>query len=136
LAFDFLPTRAHERYLFPAVALLVPFAASRWRALPGWVVLSVGYGVTLIFALVRTVYTDVAVPASIDSGLFARPGQFWIAVVMCLSAVACAALVSTVDRTFAPHPLGWADAVRARWSGLRWWALDRSEALAARVLLE
>ena len=50
--------------------------------LPGWVVLSVGYGVTLIFALVRTVYTDVTVPASIDSGLFARPGQIWIAVAM------------------------------------------------------
>ena len=30
LAFYFLPTRAHERYLFPAVALLVPFAAARW----------------------------------------------------------------------------------------------------------
>ena len=28
LAFYFLPTRVHERYLFPAMALLVPFAAA------------------------------------------------------------------------------------------------------------
>ena len=32
LAFYFLPTRVHERYLFPAIALLVPFAVGRPRA--------------------------------------------------------------------------------------------------------
>ena len=107
LAFYFLPTRAHERYLFPAVALLVPFAAARWRVLPAWLLLSLLYALTLVFALVRTIYTDVTVPASIDASVFSRDGQVNIAIAMCLSALALAVLVATVDRSLAPHPLGW-----------------------------
>lgn len=107
LAFYFLPTRAHERYLFPAVALLVPFAAARWRVLPAWIVLSLLYAVTLVFALVRTVYTDVTVPASVDASVFSRDGQVNIAIAMCLCALVLALLVATVDRSFAPHPVGW-----------------------------
>lgn len=136
LAFYFLPTRAHERYLFPAVALLVPFAAARWRVLPGWLVLSLLYAVTLVFALVRTVYTDVTVPLAIDQGLFARPGQIWIAILMSLAALASAALVATVDRSLLPHPTGWVERARGRWARVRWWLVERRELVEARIALE
>ena len=136
LAFYFLPTRAHERYLFPAVALLVPFAAARWRALPGWLVLSLLYAATLVFALVRTVYTDVTVPASIDAGLFGRSGQITMAVLLCLAAVASAALVATVDRSFAPHPVGWVERLLAVRDRFRVWLAYRREIVAARIAVE
>jgi len=136
LAFYFLPTRAHERYLFPAVALLVPFAAARWRTTVPWLVMSVGYAVTLIFALVRTVYTDVTVPASIDTGLFSRQGQIWIAVTMCLSAAACAALVATVDRSFAAHPTHFGPWLLARAARARYAVLERRDRVAARIAVE
>ncbi len=136
LAFYFLPTRAHERYLFPAVALLVPFAAARWRVLPGWLVLSTLYGVTLIFALVRTVYTDVTVPTSIDTGIFGRTGQIVMALALCLSAVATAALLATVDRSLERHPLGWDEQLRSRWARLRWWLGEWRDLVSARIALE
>jgi hypothetical protein len=113
LAFYFLPTRAHERYLFPGVALLVPFAAARWRTLPGWLVLSGLWALTLIFALVRTVYTDVTVPRALDDRFFSRSGQVTIAVTMVLAALVVAALIGTVDRSLVAHPLGWLDRLRA-----------------------
>jgi Gpi18-like mannosyltransferase len=136
LAFYFLPTRAHERYLFPAVALLVPFAAARWRVLPAWLVLSLLYAVTLVFALVRTVYTDVTVPLSIDTTFFSRTGQVWIAALMCLSALVCAALVATIDRSFVAHPAGSSARLRATWTNLRGWGIHRRDIVAAAIALE
>ena len=136
LAFYFLPTRAHERYLFPAVALLVPFAAARLRTLPAWLVLSLLYAVTLIFALVRTVYTDVTVPASIDAGLFSRSGQLWIAWLMCLSALACAALVATVDRSLEAHPRAALERLRVAVAALAIALTLRRDRVAARVAAE
>jgi Gpi18-like mannosyltransferase len=50
-AFYFLPTRAHERYLFPAVALLAPFAATSLRFLVAYVVLSLAFAASLLHAL-------------------------------------------------------------------------------------
>ncbi len=136
LAFYFLPTRAHERYLFPGVALLLPFAVARWRVLPGWIVLSILYAVTLIFALVRTVYTDVRVPAAIDTGLFGRSGQIVIAVLMCLAALACAALVATLDRSLRAHPVGWTERVRAGLARLRASLRAGGDGVAQRIALE
>ena len=113
LAFYFLPTRAHERYLFPAIALLVPFAAARGRVLLPYLGLSLAFALTLVFALSRTVYTDVRAPAWLDAGLFRREGQIGIALFMLLTAAACALLVATVDRSLAPHGLGWVRYSRA-----------------------
>ena len=53
MAFYFLPTRAHERYLFPAFALLLPLAAVRARMLVPYVVLSASFAVSLYFAFTR-----------------------------------------------------------------------------------
>jgi dolichyl-phosphate-mannose-protein mannosyltransferase len=50
-AIYFLPTRAHERYLFPAVALLAPFAATSWRGFLAYVALSAAFAASLLYAL-------------------------------------------------------------------------------------
>ncbi len=113
LAFYFLPTRAHERYLFPAIALLVPFAAARGRVLLPYLGLSFAFALTLVFALSRTVFTDVRAPAWLEADLFKRDGQIGIALFMLLMAAACALLVATFDRSLAPRGLGWVRRARA-----------------------
>jgi Gpi18-like mannosyltransferase len=134
LAFYFLPTRAHERYLFPAIALLVPFAAARDRVLLPYLGLSLAFALTLVFALSRTVYTDVRAPAWLDASLFRRDGQIGIALFMLLTAAACALLVATVDRSLAPHHLGWARYWRATrafvWRGVVALRQDAGAAIA------
>jgi hypothetical protein len=119
LAFYFLPTRAHDRYLFPAIALLVPFAAARGRVLVPYVGLSISFALTLVFALSRTVYTDVRAPAWLDASLFKRDGQVGIALFMLGTAAACALLVATFDRSFAPRGLGWGRYARAVFASAR-----------------
>ncbi len=67
VAFFALPTRVHERYLFPALALAAPMVARSWR----WAVL---YGVISLsfFANVYWVYTadwSFAAPPVVNPGL-------------------------------------------------------------------
>ena len=66
-AFYFLPTRVHERYLFPAMALLAPFAAVSWAGLAAYVVMSAAFAASLIAALA------VAMPHSIGRLPIAEP---------------------------------------------------------------
>jgi hypothetical protein len=66
-AFYFLPTRVHERYLFPVTALLVPlvFAGGeprRWPRLVGYVVLSLSFAAALVYALLDTTHFDLPPP--------------------------------------------------------------------------
>jgi len=83
LAFYFLPTRAHERYLFPVFALALPFAAARSRVFAPYAALAAGFGVSLYFAFTRyQQLVDLRVPPIIEATLFGRPGQIVIAVVM------------------------------------------------------
>jgi len=70
-AFYFLPTRAHERYLFPALVLLAPFAAVSIRSLAAYVVLSAAFGLSLLHALAHIDPQAVAEPlgdALVSSG--------------------------------------------------------------------
>jgi Gpi18-like mannosyltransferase len=53
-AFYFLPTRVHERYLFPALALAAPFAAVDRSSLAAYIALSVGFALSLLRVLVET----------------------------------------------------------------------------------
>jgi Gpi18-like mannosyltransferase len=53
-AFYFLPTRVHERYLFPAMAVLAPLAAANWRVLVAYVILTAGFAASMLYALVDT----------------------------------------------------------------------------------
>ena len=82
MAFYFLPTRAHERYLFPALALLLPFAVLRRRIIVPYTVLAGGFFVTLYFAFSRYPQNDLAAPAWLEATAFSRNGQNAIAVVM------------------------------------------------------
>jgi len=71
VAFSALPTRVHERYLFPALALAAPMVARSWR----WAAL---YGVISLsfFANVYWVYTadwSFAAPPVINPGLAGLP---------------------------------------------------------------
>ena len=68
----FLPTRVHERYLFPVLALLVPFVAVRLRLLVPFVVLSVGYALTLVYTLVVIAGLDAPFAEQLvtDAGLW------------------------------------------------------------------
>ena len=50
-AFYFLPTRVHERYLFPVMALLAPIAAMSLRSLVAYLALSVAFIASLLAAL-------------------------------------------------------------------------------------
>ena len=52
LSLYFLPTRVHERYLFPVLALLAPFAAVHLRLIIPYAVMSVVYALTLVYTLV------------------------------------------------------------------------------------
>jgi Gpi18-like mannosyltransferase/predicted membrane-bound dolichyl-phosphate-mannose-protein mannosyltransferase len=88
-AFYFLPTRAHERYLFPAFVLLLPLAATRARLLWPYVSLSLLFALSLYFAFTRYdgihfggPAVDLKVPAWLETSLFTRNGQILIALLM------------------------------------------------------
>jgi Gpi18-like mannosyltransferase len=81
-AFYFLPTRAHERYLFPAFVLLLPLAAMRARLLLPYVGLSLGFALTLYFAFTRYAQNDLKSPSWLEVTLFSRNGQILIALFM------------------------------------------------------
>jgi dolichyl-phosphate-mannose-protein mannosyltransferase len=53
-AFYFLPTRVHERYLFPAMAVLAPLAATSWRVLLAYLLMTAGFAASMLFALFDT----------------------------------------------------------------------------------
>jgi hypothetical protein len=61
-AFYFLPTRAHERYLFPAMALLAPFAAISARSLVAYLALTAAFAGGLLYALTFINSAAVAEP--------------------------------------------------------------------------
>ena len=82
MAFYFLPTRAHERYLFPALALLLPFAVLRQRITVPYTILAGGFFVTLYFAFSRYSQNDLVAPPWLEATAFSRLGQNAIAVVM------------------------------------------------------
>lgn len=62
-AFYFLPTRTHERYLFPVLALLAPLAATAWSWLVPYVMVSAAFAVVLLFQLAHT--TPQTLPAGL-----------------------------------------------------------------------
>lgn len=110
-AFYFLPTRAHERYLFPAFALLLPLAAVRARLLVPYVLLAISFAATLFFAFTRYPQNDLRSPAFLESTLFTRNGQIALALLM----LGLAAYVTwrlwggdatlVADRDLAPQPV-------------------------------
>ena len=88
LAFYFLPTRVHERYLYPAIVLLAPFAPAGRRELVAYVALSAGFAGTLLYALLDT--TPFSLPEPWAGWIQADPGVWVIGIVLIASAVAWA----------------------------------------------
>jgi hypothetical protein len=86
LAFYFLPTRVHERYLYPAIVLLAPFAPAGRAALVAYVALSAGFAGTLLYALLDTTPFSLAEPWA--GWIQSDPGVWAIGVVLIASAVA------------------------------------------------
>jgi predicted membrane-bound dolichyl-phosphate-mannose-protein mannosyltransferase len=83
-AFYLLPTRAHERYIFPAFVLLLPIAAARSRVLTPYLVLVATFALTLYFALTRyPEQNGVTSPEWLELTVFSRNGQIALALVMC-----------------------------------------------------
>lgn len=76
LAFYFLPTRVHDRYLFPAIVLFAPLAAARPRLRPPYVVLSVAFAVSLLYTLWNGPYLHQLLPWDLDGLVFARPAVY------------------------------------------------------------
>lgn len=73
-AFYFLPTRVHERYLFPAMAVLAPLAVTGLPRLIAYLGLSLGFGAAMLYALV--VVTPFGLPDAIEKPLL-TPFAVW-----------------------------------------------------------
>lgn len=87
LALYFLPTRVHERYLLPALVILLPLAASRPRLLAPYLVLQLGFLISLALAFAQQEL--VGVPGEIElvrQVLLTRPLQIGVAALMLAAA--------------------------------------------------
>lgn len=81
-AFYFVPTRAHERYLYPVVLLLVPFAVTRARILWPYIALTGTFFATLYFAFTRYAQNGLVSPPLLENTLFSRNGQIALALAL------------------------------------------------------
>ncbi|HEX7173322.1 MAG TPA: hypothetical protein VF365_12045 [Candidatus Limnocylindria bacterium] len=91
LALYFLPTRVHERYLFPAIAVLAPFALAGPAHLAAYLALSAAFSAALLYALLDTTPFDLPEPWA--AWITSDPGVWVIGVVLIGSAVAWAWLL-------------------------------------------
>jgi Gpi18-like mannosyltransferase len=74
-AIYFLPTRAHERYLFPVMALLAPFAVISWRSLLVYVVMTAAFAGSLLYAM-SFINRGALTPALYDA--LRAPPMVWV----------------------------------------------------------
>ncbi|HEX2141939.1 MAG TPA: hypothetical protein VHK28_06635, partial [Candidatus Limnocylindria bacterium] len=103
LAFYFLPTRVHERYLFPALAVLAPFAAVSGRMLATYVVLSLAFAASLLAALARINPPSVAQPLRELLLTDAAPWMMGVALAGAALATIWLLRPSATDRVSAPR---------------------------------
>lgn len=91
LAFYFLPTRVHERYLFPAIAVLAPFAPAGRAHMAAYLALSAAFSGALLYALLDTTPFDLPEPWA--AWITSDPAVWVIGVVLIGSAGAWAWLL-------------------------------------------
>lgn len=84
-AFYFLPTRVHERYLFPAMAVLAPLAAVSRPVLAGYLALAAAFTISLLYALADT--TPFTLPQEWEEVLITPEMVIALSIVMILAAV-------------------------------------------------
>jgi dolichyl-phosphate-mannose-protein mannosyltransferase len=101
-AFYFLPTRVHERYLFPAMAILAPLAAANWSVFAGYLLLTAGFAASLLFALVDT--TPFRLWPWLDSLVTLPVARIWISLTLIATAATLTLLLMVQrGRTSAPR---------------------------------
>lgn len=86
LAFYFLPTRVHERYLFPAMALLAPFAVASAGQLGAYLVISAAFAASLLYTLHEI--TNFNLPDGVAAVLVTPAGVWAIGLTLMGSAIA------------------------------------------------
>lgn len=108
LTLYFVPTRAHERYLYGAIALIAPLAALRPRLLWPFAALSASFFVTLAYVLANSPYRILPGPKVADF-------PDWLISVMAAITTACGLWVAwrLVELQRAPLPNGPRDATHA-----------------------
>lgn len=74
-AFYFLPTRVHERYLIPALAVAAPFAATDRGSLAAYLALSTAFALSLLRALIPN--TPFSLPADLET-LLLSDAMLWV----------------------------------------------------------
>jgi len=94
-AFYFLPTRVHERYLFPAMAVLAPLATANWRVFGGYLFLTAGFTASMLFALIDE--TPFSLGPAMDQFITQPTGRIWIALAMIATAVTLVLLLLRPD---------------------------------------
>ena len=102
LSFYFLPTRAHERYLFPAFALLLPFAVTRVRLLTPYLVFAGCFFVTLYYAFTRYPQNGLAPPPWLDANILGQDIALWLACLTIGVALLICGLLVTGDARLEP----------------------------------
>jgi hypothetical protein len=102
LAFYFLPTRVHERYLYPAIAVLAPLALVGRAELLAYLGLTAGFAGALLFALSTT--TPFRLPEPIAAGITNPLGVWAIGLLLIGSALAWTWLLA-VRSPRLPRPL-------------------------------
>lgn len=92
LAFYFLPTRAHERYILPALALLLPLVAVRPPLALAYAGLSLGALSSFVVVFVSTGYLPAS--QSIRTALAGRQTELILASLMLAAAVSAVAMLA------------------------------------------
>ncbi|TMD62118.1 MAG: phospholipid carrier-dependent glycosyltransferase [Chloroflexi bacterium] len=90
LAFYFLPTRVHERYLFPLFALMAPLAAAYARIRYAYLAFAAFFFLSVFYAFTRYPQTNTLPPDLLEATLYQRVGTQLLSV----AGIALAAVVT------------------------------------------
>ncbi|MEX2136302.1 MAG: hypothetical protein WEB29_04975 [Chloroflexota bacterium] len=104
-AFYFLPTRVHERYLFPAMAVLAPLAAANWSVFAAYLLMTAGFTASMLYALVDT--TPFTFWPWLEDLVTLPVARIWISLTLIATAATLVFLLLVQARTEAePVPAG------------------------------
>lgn len=92
-AFYFLPTRVHERYLFPAMAVIAPLAAVSRPVLAGYLALAAAFTLSILYALADT--TPFTLPQDWEEVLITPEMVVALSILMLLAALTLVVQLST-----------------------------------------
>ncbi|HTI29040.1 MAG TPA: glycosyltransferase 87 family protein [Methylomirabilota bacterium] len=100
-AFYFLPTRVHERYLFPAMAILAPLAAANWSVFAAYLLMTGAFAASMLYALVDT--TPFTFWPWLEDLVTLPVARIWISLTLIATAATLVVLLRTL-RPMRPAP--------------------------------